>query len=195
MREREDTIAKLGEIFEAAMTVGRKTASAELKTRFGLKDTFMEHFIRQSFNVQSNTVGNKQARQEAVDGLRRTLPTNVLSPVWRIRGLNPHTDTPVETLHVVLLGFVKYLWRDSVMNQTSAMKSTLVARLCSLDVFALGLSPLDGNTLVSYAGSLTGRDFRVIVQVAPYVLYDVIPSDALDSWVSLGDLWLSSISR
>ncbi|KAF9551916.1 hypothetical protein CPC08DRAFT_745018 [Agrocybe pediades] len=96
-------------------------------------------------------------------------------------GLDPHSDTPVEVLHVVLLGFVKYFWRDLVQSE-------LITRLNSLDVAGLGVPPLTGVTLVNYAGSLTGRDFRVIAQVAPHVIQDLVPAVVYDAWVALSTL-------
>ena len=109
-----------------------------------------------------------------------------------VPGLDPHADTPVEILHTVLLGFVKYFWRDIVHNQlgtNTRKKELLKTRLSSLDVSGLQLGQrLNGHTLVQYAGSLTGRDFRVIAQVAPYVLYDLVPTVCLDAWVSLSNL-------
>ncbi len=56
-------------------------------------------------------------------------------------GLDPHCDTPVEVLHVILLGFIKYLWRDAVNNRigkTEDKKRLLINRLSSLDVSGLG---------------------------------------------------------
>ncbi|KAF8139364.1 hypothetical protein K438DRAFT_2117929, partial [Mycena galopus ATCC 62051] len=49
----------------------------------------------------------------------------------------------------------------------------------------LGIPPLAGHTLVNYAGSLTGRDFRVIVQAAPFVLQGLLPANHLALWTSL----------
>ncbi len=106
-------------------------------------------------------------------------------------GLNPHSDTPVEVLHTVLLGFVKYFWRDVIQNQLGrnvAQKETLKTRLNSFDVAGLQIPPLAGHLLVQYAGSLTGRDFRAIAQAAPFVLYDLVPPACFNSWVSLSNL-------
>lgn len=106
-------------------------------------------------------------------------------------GLDPHQDTPVEILHVVLLGFVKYMWRDLVQNQLASkdeQKNLLATRLSSFDVSGLGISPLAGQTLVQYSGSLTGRDFRAIAQAAPFVVYDMVSSDCLETWVALSKL-------
>ena len=104
--------------------------------------------------------------------------------------LDPHSDTPVEILHVVLLGFVKYLWRDAVNNQVKSddLKEKLKIRLNSFDTSGLGISPLQGNTLVKYAGSLTGRDFRAIAQVAPFVLHDLVAPECYKAWVCLSKL-------
>jgi hypothetical protein len=52
---------------------------------------------------------------------------------------------------------------------------------------------------VNYAGSLTGRDFRAIAQVTPFVIYDLVPSDVFDAWVALSTLvpllWQPSIEN
>lgn len=107
-----------------------------------------------------------------------------------LTGLNPHADTPVEILHTVLLGFVKYFWRDVIQNQLKGPenKDLLKTRLSSLDVAGLGINKISGHMLVQYAGSLTGRDFRVIAQVAPFVLHDLVSKACFDTWISLSNL-------
>ncbi len=109
-----------------------------------------------------------------------------------IPGLDPHADTPVEILHTILLGFVKYFWRDVVHNQLGTnppKKELLKTRLNSLNISGLQLGQkLSGHTLVQYAGSLTGWDFCIIAQVAPYVLYDLVPAVCFGAWVSLCNL-------
>jgi hypothetical protein len=102
--------------------------------------------------------------------------------------LDPNQDTPCEVLHVVLLGFVKYFWRDAVGRLSPEERQLLIQRLDSLDVRDLGLARLRGQTLVQYAGSLVGRDFRIIAQVAPAVLYGLLPPEVYETWLSLGRL-------
>lgn len=104
-------------------------------------------------------------------------------------GLDPHQDTLVEILHVVLLGFVKYFWHDLVQNQVNDdQKKTLITRIDSLNVEGLGILRPSGTTLVTYAGSLTGRYFRIISQVAPFVIYDMVPPEVFDAWYALSTL-------
>jgi len=101
-------------------------------------------------------------------------------------GFDPNSDTPVEILHVILLGFIKYLWRDVMLRLKPEQKALLAIRLSSFDTAGLGISStLPGYTLVQYAGSLTGRDFRIVAQVAPHVLHGLVPAACLDSWVAL----------
>jgi hypothetical protein len=104
--------------------------------------------------------------------------------------LDPNQDTPCEVLHVVLLGFVKYFWRDAVLRLNAEERQLLIQRINSTDVRALGLAALRGETLVKYAGSLTGRDFRAIIQIAPAVLYGLegIHSRAYEAWLALARL-------
>ncbi|KAJ7688026.1 hypothetical protein B0H17DRAFT_938745 [Mycena rosella] len=198
LRTRTETTGTLRTYFKEASTLNTKTRVKTMRTATGIKDTFQIVFLEKLFDSYKGKKG-KKAKQEALEAQTRSLPKNTTSPVWRIKGLDPHQDTPVEILHVILLGFVKYLWRDLVQNQikNAEQKALLVTRLNSFDVTGLGISPLAGHTLVQYSGSLTGRDFRAIAQVAPFFAYDLVSEDCLATWVALSKLvpliWQPSI--
>ncbi|KAF5341196.1 hypothetical protein D9611_006121 [Ephemerocybe angulata] len=204
-RDPGETKSHLKSFFRDALTVGKQSAIKKVKTRTGVKDTFQNHFLEKIFESykKKRTANTKQA---ALDTFLATLPMKdglnegdtpiaarlhvegMMNPVWRIKGINAHSDTPVEVLHVVLLGFVKYFWRDVVRNQLKGKddkKRLLETRLSCLDVAGLGLSPLPGPTLVRYAGSLVGRDFRAIAQVAPFVLHDLVTKECYEAWKAL----------
>ncbi|KAJ7710741.1 hypothetical protein B0H17DRAFT_914765 [Mycena rosella] len=198
LRTRTETTGTLRTYFKEASTLNTKTRVKTMRTATGIKDTFQIVFLEKLFDSYKGKKG-KKAKQEALEAQTRSLPKNTTSPVWRIKGLDPHQDTPVEILHVILLSFVKYLWRDLVQNQikNAEQKALLVTRLNSFDVTGLGISPLAGHTLVQYSGSLTGREFRAIAQVAPFVAYDLVSEDCLATWVALSKLvpliWQPSI--
>ncbi|KAG1784306.1 uncharacterized protein HD556DRAFT_1251521, partial [Suillus plorans] len=190
-RCKDETVAELKSMFVDASTVGNQTRIKQRKTATGIKDTFLESFLNCLAQSYSKIRGGNSVKQEALNRVKEMLPANVISPVWRVKGLDPHTDTPVEILHTVLLGFVKYFWRDAIsirIGQNKLKRELLETRLSSVNVAGLGLSNLNGHTLVQYAGSLVGRDFRAIAQIAPFVLHDLVPKDCYDTWVALSNL-------
>ncbi|KAL0568669.1 hypothetical protein V5O48_013310 [Marasmius crinis-equi] len=172
-RTRAETIQQLEAHFDLAKSPGNGGRMKAERTRTGLKDTFQMFFVNRMLNSYKGrrTLATKTA---ALEQAKSSLPAETSSPVWRIRGLNPHSDTPVEILHVVLLGFVKYLWRDVIQNQIKKkdekMKE-LSARLSSVNVEAL-----------------TGGDFRKLAQVAPFVLHGLVSDECYDTWVALSKL-------
>ncbi|KAG2368731.1 hypothetical protein BDR07DRAFT_1268837, partial [Suillus spraguei] len=108
-------------------------------------------------------------------------------------GIDPHTDTPMEILHTILLGFIKYLWHNVVsvrIGKDKLKHELLKTHLSSVDVLGLGLSHLAGYTLIQYAGSLVGHDFHTIAQVAPFILHDLVPMECCDTRVALSNLIL-----
>ncbi|THH28853.1 hypothetical protein EUX98_g5331 [Antrodiella citrinella] len=194
LRRKDDSIKDLKSMFTLASSVGNVTKIKELKTQAGLKDKFLDSFTDRMYASYVKVSGHAR-KKAALNTYIATLPEvdKMLSPVWRIKGLDPHTDTPVEVLHVVLLGFVKYFWRDAIQIQlknNDTLKELLITRLNSLNTSGLpGLAKtLAGRTLVQYSGSLTGRDFRIIAQVAPFVLYDLVSPKCYDAWLSLSAL-------
>ena len=108
-----------------------------------------------------------------------------------MKGIDPHRHTPVEILHVMLLGVLKYFWRDVIQHQIKnddGRKKTLELRISSLNTDGLSVTRINGHTLVQYAGSLTGRDFRIVAQIAVFVLYDLVSPECYAAWLSLSKL-------
>ncbi|KAI6155653.1 hypothetical protein BKA82DRAFT_4326751 [Pisolithus tinctorius] len=184
------SIIELKSMFTMASTIGNQTKIKEKMTSTGLKDTYLEYFIN-GMAASCKRQQGSSSKQEALDVFIKGLPENVYSPVWHIKGLNPHADTPVEVLHTVLLGFVKYFWRDVVNIRVGKNKikcGLLEACLSSFDTTGLGIPPLSGHTLVQYAGSLVGHDFHAIAQAAPFVLHGLVPQECYEAWVALSKM-------
>ncbi|KAJ6542980.1 hypothetical protein B0H19DRAFT_1212717 [Mycena capillaripes] len=182
-------VDRVKHFMKASTKLDTKTKVKDMQTETGLKDKFQMVFIDKLFDSYKKKRG-PETKRAALDTTLVSLPQNTMSPVWRIKGLDPHQDTPVEILHVVLLGFVKYLWRDLIqqLKGKDDKKELLTIRLLSLDVSGLGISPLAGKTLVQYSGSLTGRDFRAIAQVAPFVVYDLVSKECFETWQALSKI-------
>lgn len=68
-----------------ACGVGNQTKIKDLKTSTGTKDTYLEHFIEKLAGLYKNKKG-AAAKKSALDAQSARMPTNVLSPVWRIKG-------------------------------------------------------------------------------------------------------------
>ncbi|KAJ3859245.1 hypothetical protein EV359DRAFT_86638 [Lentinula novae-zelandiae] len=148
LRYKEESINKLKSIFSTSATINCKTEAAKIMTQSGMKDTFLEHFRQKVFTFISKlpTGTTREEKQEKVNEfVEKELPDSIYSPL-SYAGLDPHRDTPVEILHVILLGFVKYYWHDTLARLSDADKTKLTHRLSSLDLSALGISTLSGET-------------------------------------------------
>ncbi|KAJ7252875.1 hypothetical protein C8J57DRAFT_1660976 [Mycena rebaudengoi] len=192
---RKKTLSRLHEQLETYLRGAPSTAATQAMDT-GVKDKYFQHFadqlreacakIKEEQRTNSRIQGNEYLLK-VLRELRQKMPADDLlfSPALRMQDFDPNSDSPVEILHVVLLGFVKYFWRDAVSRQDKDGKEILKARINSFDTSALGLAKARGNTFVQYAGSLTGRDFRLILQLAPAVLYGLIPDKAYEAWLAL----------
>ncbi|KAJ7640099.1 hypothetical protein DFH06DRAFT_1271580 [Mycena polygramma] len=198
-RTKAGTIADLEAQLQRAVN-GAPSAVDDMATESGSKDKYFQHFLDKLQAAASKLrdeqkdsgpgpseagVSKRQEIKNLLQQLRDEMPDNLFNPVLSIDDFDANSDTPVEILHVVLLGVVKYWWRDAVSRQNSKGKEELKARLSSVDVAGLNTPPIRGNTYVQYAGSLVGRDFRVILQVALVVLHGLIPQTHYDGWVAL----------
>ncbi|KAI6097005.1 hypothetical protein EDD16DRAFT_1698021 [Pisolithus croceorrhizus] len=194
----QDTIDRLHSMFHEVASGKGKTWYMKMKMDSGIKDTYMDVFVEHILKHVKGIHAGMDRYTDTVSEITQGCPIEqFMSLVWRIKGLDPHQDILVEVLHVILLGFVKYFWHDAISRLTDTQKAELQVQLASFNISGLSIPPLAGQTLVQYAGSLTGHDFHAISQVAPFVLYDLIPCECFEAFLALSLLipliWQPSI--
>jgi hypothetical protein len=113
-----------------------------------------------------------------------------------------HLDTPTEILHTVLLGVVKYFWAQSIFVLEKDKKLTIFeSRLGSINTNGLDIPALKAAYMCQHSGSLIGRHFKAIVQVMPFIVYDLFAGnmDLINAWLLLGRmtsmLWYTEIDN
>ncbi|KAI8458796.1 hypothetical protein BY996DRAFT_6430113 [Phakopsora pachyrhizi] len=109
----------------------------------------------------------------------------LFNPFFEPKGSDGHKDTPVEVFHVVLLGILKYLYRDLIGGLSASKKDELIARLQSFDTSNLNIQPIKAKYLVQHYLSLVGKDFKVLIQAAPFVFFPLIEDSKHKIWISL----------
>ncbi|KAI6003459.1 hypothetical protein F5J12DRAFT_906149 [Pisolithus orientalis] len=159
------------------------------ETDMGIKDTYMDMFIEWILKHVKGICVGTDGFTEAVNAIMQGCSVEeFISPVWRIKGLDPHQDTPVEVLHLILLRFMKYFWCDAISRMNDDQKAELQVQLASFNTSGLGIPPLAAQTFIQYAGSLTGCDFHAICQATPFVLYDLVLHECYKAFLALSSL-------
>jgi hypothetical protein len=115
----------------------------------------------------------------------KVITNSVLLLSWSFLGFDSVKDTPVEVLHVFLLGPVKYLFRDFMKGLDELQKKKLVALWNSFNTHSLNIPSIRPASMVQYYSSLVGKDFRIILQAAPFIFFQFMTQSQIKIWSSL----------
>ncbi|KAI8913876.1 hypothetical protein DFJ77DRAFT_431246, partial [Powellomyces hirtus] len=156
-----------------------KTKIWELQTATGIKCILAQKVI-----------------DKVTDFIREGLPSLLQrrNPLLQLPGFHGHLDTPVEVLHTVLLGFVKYVGNQTIKYglvtgaNRATNKATVIARIDSFDANGTDRGPMRGSTFVTYVGSLIGRDFKAFIQAGVFIFHGLIADDVMAMWEKLAVL-------
>jgi hypothetical protein len=105
-----------------------------------------------------------------------------------LSGFDPPRDTPIELLHTILLGVLKYLWHSTHTSWTADQKKTFELRLQAANTSGLSIEAIRAGYIVQYANSLIGRQFKILGQCAVFQLYDLVDGNHFRAWKAVGEL-------
>ncbi|KAJ6542998.1 hypothetical protein B0H19DRAFT_1311111 [Mycena capillaripes] len=175
----------------------------DLQTETGVKDAYTQFYIDQ---LLSRFKEMKKDPTRTVDEIESELTQwtvdnqdTIYSPFLTVKGFDPTKDTPVELLHTILLGVVKYIWHISHTSWSSDQKQTYALRLQSTNIDGLSVHAIRANYIMQYAGSLIGRQFKTIVQTNLFHVRDLVTEDQFKAWRACGELaallWVPEIQN
>ncbi|KAH9813286.1 hypothetical protein DFH28DRAFT_896989, partial [Melampsora americana] len=183
------TRARTNDLWALAQMPRTKAAVETMARKFGLRDPMLEFFIKKVQKAYESEQDPDNVRL-LCEGLSQQLDAHMFNPMLRLKGFDGHKDTPVETLHVVLLGITKYLFRDmmksfGIIKPGTKRYRDLAGRWHACNVRGLHIAPIQPNTLIQFYQSLVGKDFRTILQIVPFVFFEYIPANKRHLWTSL----------
>ncbi|THV04305.1 hypothetical protein K435DRAFT_961933 [Dendrothele bispora CBS 962.96] len=201
-RSAAETRSRLEKQLKAAMT-GVKQTVTDMQTATGTKDKFTEYWIELLIHKSAElTKENRGATAEQiVKDLEKWLndqPGEKMNPLLDIAGLDPTKDTPVEILHTILLGIVKYVWHMFNTSLTDKQKSLFVIRLQSTDIDGLAIPPLRADYMMQYRNNLIGKHFKTLMQTMAFHVHDIVTPAQFSLIKAVGELaavlWVSEIA-
>ncbi|KAK6997431.1 hypothetical protein R3P38DRAFT_3620933 [Favolaschia claudopus] len=110
----------------------------------------------------------------ALEAWLEAQPGDKMNPLLDITGLDPSQDTPVELLHTILLGVLKYIWHLLNTKQWSDTDRYLLAiRLQSTDISGLTIPAIRAGYMIQYRNNLIGKHFKTLMQILLFHVHDI----------------------
>lgn len=114
-------------------------------------------------------------------------------------GLDSTQDTPVEILHTILLGIVKYVWHTLNVSWSDSQRALFAIRLQSVDLSGLTVPPLCARYIVQYHNNLIGKHFKMLIQTLIFAIHGLVTPEEFQLVQAVGALgamlWVHEIEN
>ncbi|KAJ7126361.1 hypothetical protein C8R46DRAFT_1146707 [Mycena filopes] len=163
------------------------------QTATGVKDVYTQFYIDDLISRFKQM--RKDEPDRAVEDIEKELiqwtidnRDRIYSPFLKLKGFDPAKDTPIELLHTILLGIVKYIWHITHTPWSSDQKKMYAMRLQSTSTDGLSIHAIRSSYIMQYAGSLIGRQFKTIAQTNLFHIRGLVSDDHFKAWRATGEL-------
>ncbi|KAJ7866405.1 hypothetical protein B0H14DRAFT_2504339 [Mycena olivaceomarginata] len=173
------------------------------QTETGVKDTYTQFWIDgliTRFQQMKKEEPNRSIEEIQEELIQWTVDNRdkLYSPFLTMKvGFDPAVDTPIEILHTILLGIIKYIWHVTHSPWSAEAKQTYATRLQSTNTDGLSIHAIRSAYIMQYAGSLIGRQFKTIAQTNIFHLRGLVSDDQFMAWRASGELaalmWVTEI--
>ncbi|KAJ7697775.1 hypothetical protein B0H14DRAFT_3655262 [Mycena olivaceomarginata] len=157
------------------------------QTETGVKDTYTQFWIDgliTRFQQMKKEEPDRSIEEIQEELIQWTVDNRdkLYSPFLTMKGFDPAVDTPIEILHTILLGIIKYIWHVTHSPWSAEAKQTYATRLQSTNTDGLSIHAIRSAYIMQYAGSLIGRQFKTIAQTNIFHLRGLVSDDQFMAW-------------
>ncbi|KAA1076465.1 hypothetical protein PGT21_007921 [Puccinia graminis f. sp. tritici] len=178
-------------VWEESKKPRSKTRVGELSTDLGIKDSINKAIYTYRYDILAKKGDATEANRtylSRIELLDSSGPERLFNPFFRVADFNGCSDTPVEVLHVFLLGVVKYMVRD-VMGRVKPQHLGLIeGRYRAFSTSSLNIPSLSPYYMAKHSSNLVGKEFKVVLQCAPFVLFGFMEEGERLAWMALCQL-------
>ncbi|OAV90013.1 hypothetical protein PTTG_09937, partial [Puccinia triticina 1-1 BBBD Race 1] len=178
-RDWNETIERSHKMWETALKKSKDAYRTESKS-LGVQDVINKAFV----DILKDR--NRKDEVEKIMALAEHQHHKLFNPFLQLLGFDGCHDTPVEVLHVVLLGIIKYIAIDFLSNTIKPRQvNDLLGAWQSFITNSLDLPAIDAAYLYKHHKSMVGKDFKIILQCAPFVFFQFMDGQQRELWHAL----------
>ncbi|KAJ7450480.1 hypothetical protein B0H11DRAFT_2161827 [Mycena galericulata] len=191
-RTAAETLEELHKQVELAC-LGVKAAVEARQTDTGVKDAYTNHWIddllRRSRELKKGDpdLDSAEIVTQLMDWVKANEST-IYNPFLSMPGFDAAKDTPIEILHTILLGIVKYAWHTTHTSWNAARKNTYTERLQATNTVGLSIPSIRASYIMQFANSLIGRQLKQVAQTGIFHMYDLTDGLQFAVWKAMGEL-------